>query len=84
MRPRISIRGLVRPSVGPSVGRSVGNQLFSNSENVENKFGQLIAASFWHFFQLNTSILEFENNWLPTDGPTDGPTDWPTDGQTLL
>ena len=27
------------------------------------------------FFQLNTLFLEFENNWLPTDGPTDGRTD---------
>ena len=27
-----------------------------------------------------SSFLDFENNWLQTDGPTDGP----TDGQTLL
>ena len=34
------------------------------------------------------SFLDFENNWLRTDGPTDRPTDGrtdqPTDGQTLL
>ena len=30
------------------------------------------------------SFLDFENNWLRTDGPTDGRTDGPTDGQTLL
>ena len=34
------------------------------------------------------SFLDFENNWLRTDGRTDGRTDrrtdGPTDGQTLL
>ena len=30
------------------------------------------------------SFLDFENNWLRTDGRTDGPTDGPTDGHTLL
>ena len=30
------------------------------------------------------SILNFENNWLRTDGPTDRRTDGRTDGQTLL
>ena len=30
------------------------------------------------------SILNFENNWLWTDGPTDRRTDGRTDGQTLL
>ena len=30
------------------------------------------------------TLLDFENNWLPTDGRTDGRTDGPTDGQTLL
>ena len=28
------------------------------------------------------SFLDFENNWLRTDGRTDGPTDGPTDGRT--
>ena len=28
------------------------------------------------------SFLDFENNWLRTDGPTDGPTDQRTDGRT--
>ena len=33
MRPRISIRGCVRPSVGPLVGRSVGNAFVKIAEN---------------------------------------------------
>ena len=44
----------------------------------KNKFGQLIDASFWTFFQLNTLFSEFENNWLPTDEPTHGRTDRPS------
>ena len=32
MRPRISVRGSVRPLVYPSVSRSVGNASFLNSE----------------------------------------------------
>ena len=28
------------------------------------------------------SFLDFENNWLRTDGRTNGPTDGPTDGRT--
>ena len=28
------------------------------------------------------SFLDFENNWLRTDGPTDGRTDRPTDRRT--
>jgi len=28
------------------------------------------------------SFLDFENNWLRTDGRTDGPTDGPTDRRT--
>ena len=30
------------------------------------------------------SFLDFENNWLPTDGRTDGWTDGRTDGRTVL
>ncbi len=30
-----------------------------------------------------TSFLDFENNWLRTDGSTDQRTDGRTDGQTL-
>ncbi len=30
------------------------------------------------------SFLDFENNWLRTDGRTSRRTDQPTDGQTLL
>ena len=35
MRPRISMRGFVRPSVRRLVGWLVGNAFFSNSENEE-------------------------------------------------
>ena len=54
----------VRPSVGPSVRPSVRDAFVTS----------LVDASFRPFFQLNTSLLEFENNWLPMDGPTDGRT----------
>ena len=49
--------------------------VLDDSSATSNKFGQLIDASFRPFFQLNTSFLEFESNWLPTDPPTDGPMD---------
>ena len=30
-------------------------------------------------YEEKRSFLDFENNWLPTDGPTDGRTDGRTD-----
>ena len=36
MRPRISIRGFVRPSVGPSVGRSVGRSVTLELKTIAN------------------------------------------------
>ena len=36
MRPRISIRGLVRPSIGPSVGRLVGRSVTLSSKSMKN------------------------------------------------
>ena len=60
MRPRISIRGSVRPAVRRSVGWLVGNAFFSNSENEElsRKDASISSANlFFYGFSLQKHTL---------------------------